>query len=135
MFMLGWDFENDTCSIQINIWGLMSIVGIINSGATSFSSSWMVWWIVFIVVADIDFISVTIFSFPVPASCIGAVDVIDVSLLHLLAQIATDALFQVAVPPEHVRASDEREQNRDGGQAQEDVDSDSKIEYQYDINV
>ena len=85
--------------------------------------------IVSVWIADIDFISVPIFSLSIPPSSIGSVDVVDVPLLHGLAAAAAAGeerralLLQVAIPPQHVDAPDEREQHRDWGEAKEDVEA------------
>ena len=84
--------------------------------------------IVSVWIADIDFISVPIFSLSIPPSCIGSVDVVDVPFLHGLVAAAADKerralVLQVAIPPQHVDAPDEREHHRDWGEAKEDVEA------------
>ena len=84
--------------------------------------------IVSVWIADIDFISVSIFSLSIPPSCIGSVDVVDVPFLHGLVAAAADKerralVLQVAIPPQHVDATDEREHQRDWGEAKEDVEA------------
>ena len=74
-------------------------------------------------VGNINFITITIVSLPVPASCIRSVDVVDVALLQVFAAGAREVLVEkMAVLPAHVGETDQSEDHRDCCEAQEDVE-------------
>ena len=74
-------------------------------------------------VGNINFITVTILSLPVPASCIRSVDVVDVALLQIFAASAGAVFAQsMAMMPAHVGNADQGKSHRYCGKAQEDVE-------------
>ena len=65
-------------------------------------------------VGNINFITVTVFSLSVPASCIRSVDVVHVALLQVFAAGAREVFAQkMAVLPAHVGKADKKESHRD----------------------
>ena len=75
-------------------------------------------------VGNINFITITIVSLPVPASCIRSVDVVDVALLQVFAAGACEVFAQtMAALPTHVHNPDQSKSHRDCGEAQEDAES------------
>ena len=72
---------------------------------------------------NINSITITVFSLPIPPSGIRSVDVIDVPLLQIFAAGAR-AVFaeKMAMLPAHVHKADQSERHRDCGEAQEDVE-------------
>ena len=74
-------------------------------------------------VGNINFITITIVSLPIPASSVGSIDVVDVALLQIFAAGAC-AVFaeKMAMLPTHVHKADQSERHRDCGEAQEDVE-------------
>ena len=75
-------------------------------------------------VGNINFITVAIFSLPIPAPGVRSVDVVDVALLQVFAAGAREVFLQkMAMMPAHVGETDQSEDHRDCCEAQEDVES------------
>ena len=74
-------------------------------------------------VGNINFITVAIFSLPIPAPGVCSVDVVDVALFQVLAAGA-GAVFahSMAMLPAHVGKADQGKSHRYCGKAQEDVE-------------
>ena len=65
-------------------------------------------------VGNINFITVTVLSLSVPASCIRSVDVVNVALLQVFAAGARAVFVQkMAMMPAHVGETDQSEDHRD----------------------
>ena len=74
-------------------------------------------------VGNINFVTITIVSLPVPASSVGSVDVVDVALLQIFAASAGAVFAQsMAMLPAHVGKADQGKSHRYCGKAQEDVE-------------
>ena len=74
-------------------------------------------------VGNINSITITVVSLPIPPSGIRSVDVIDVLFLQIFA-VGARAVFaeKMAMLPTHVHKADQSERHRDCGEAQEDVE-------------
>ena len=65
-------------------------------------------------VGDINFITVSIFSLPVPPSCVRSIDVVHVALLQVFAAGTGEVFLQkMAALPAHVGKTDQSEDHRD----------------------
>ena len=74
-------------------------------------------------VGNINFITVAIFSLPIPAPGVCSVDVVDVALLQVLAAGAGAVFaYSMAMLPAHVGKADQGKSHRYCGKAQEDVE-------------
>ena len=74
-------------------------------------------------VGNINFITVAIFSLPIPAPDVCSVDVVDVALLQIFATGTGAVFFQkMAALPAHVHNADQSEDHRDCGKAQKDME-------------
>ena len=73
-------------------------------------------------VGNINFVTVAIFSLPVPAPGVCSVDVVDVGLLQIFAAGAGEVFAQsMAMMPAHVGNADQSKDHRNCGKAQEDI--------------
>ena len=74
-------------------------------------------------VGNIIFITVAIFSLPIPAPGVCAIDVVDVALFKIFAASAGEVLAQsMAMLPTHVGKADQSKDHGNCGKAQEDVE-------------
>ena len=74
-------------------------------------------------VGNINFITVAIFSLPVPAPGVSSVDVVDVALFQIFAAGAGEVFAQsMAMLPTHVGNADQSKDHRNCGKAQEDIE-------------
>ena len=74
-------------------------------------------------VGNINFITVAIFSLPIPAPGVCSVDVVDVALFQIFAAGAGEVFAQsMAMMPAHVGNADHSKSHGNCGQAQEDIE-------------
>ena len=74
-------------------------------------------------VGNINFITVTIFSLPIPAPGVCSVDVVDVALFQIFAAGAGEVFAQsMAMLPAHVGKADQSKSHGNCGESQEDIE-------------
>ena len=74
-------------------------------------------------VGNINFITVTIFSLPIPAPGVCAVDVVDIALFQIFAAGAGEVFAQsMAMMPAHVGNANQSKSHRNCSKAKEDIE-------------